>query len=193
MVMVLIFVIGCSLSGRPVKVEKEKTGKKEPAEIAGKKQNVPKVKEKTVQPEEAKPAGETTGQQKDVKSQKPSPAEQKAAGVEEEIMQEIADLIIEETMTKIGHEFYECFFLQWKPPKGNLKHYNILITERASSTWGSLVEVNIVETTVWSSVLRPRYEEIEDAVKQAIEAAKEYLNNYEKDQPQTIDLVGSGI
>ena len=68
-----------------------------------------------------------------------------------------------------------------------------MITERASSTWGSLVEVNIVETTVWSSVLRPRYEEIEDAVKQAIEAAKEYLNNYEKDQPQTIDLVGSGI
>ncbi len=193
MVSVLIFIIGCSLSNHAVRVEQEKTREKEPAEIAGQKQKVPKIKEKTVRPEEGTSVKEITTRQKDAKPQEPSAAEQKIAKAEEELMQEIAGLIIEETMTKIGYEFYEYFYLQWKPPQEVRKHYNILITEKAGSTWGSLVEVNVGETTVWSSMIKPGSEEIEEAAKQAVEAAKEYLNNYEKQQPQTEDMAGSGI
>lgn len=112
---------------------------------------------------------------------------------EEELMLEITGLIIEETMTRIGYEFYEYFFLFWEAPEVEVKDYNILISEKASPIWGSWVKVNVDDTTVWSKVLRPRSEEIEDAVKQAIEATKQYLYNYKQYQFQTEDMVGTGI
>ena len=112
---------------------------------------------------------------------------------EEELMLEITGLIIEETMTRIGYEFYEYFFLFWEAPEVEVKDYNILISEMASPMWGSWVKVNVDETTVWSKMLKPRSEEIEDAVKIAIEATKQYLYNYEQYQFQTEDMVGTGI
>ncbi len=36
---------------------------------------------------------------------------------EQQLIQEITGLIVEETMTKIGYEFYECFFLLWDRPR----------------------------------------------------------------------------
>lgn len=206
MISVLIFVVGCSLSGRAVRVEREKTGKKELTEIVSRKQKAPKIKETTLKREEAKPGEEITGKQKDAKPQKPSPAEeknkeltakaeeeQKAARAEKELMEEITGLIIEQTMTKIGYSFYEYFFLLWKPPEVEIKRYNILISEKASPHWGSWIKVDVNGTSVWSRVLRPRSEEIEEAVKQAIEATKQYLYHYEQYQLQTEDMVGSGI
>jgi len=165
----------------------------------------------TTETAEVKPVvDEITGKEKDAKAQETSAAEekikkliaevkqeikenQKAAIAEQQLMQEITGLIIEETMTKIGYEFYEYFFLLWETPQTELKHYNIVITERASPSWGSLVEVKIGETTVWSRMLRPRSEEIEESAKQAIEATKNYLQNYEKYQLKTIDMMGTGI
>jgi curli production assembly/transport component CsgE len=153
---------------------------------------------------------EVSLKQKDVKPKKPSAAEERIRklieavkeerlatkeeiAAEQQLMQEITGLIIEETMTKIGYEFYEYFFLIWEPPQTVLKYYNIVITERASPVWGSLVEIKIGENIVWSIVLRPRSEEIEYAAKQAIEATKNYLQDYEKYQLKTIDMMGTGI
>jgi curli production assembly/transport component CsgE len=189
----LIFIVGCSVSDQAVGVRQEKTKDKEPLEIVNQKQKIPKIKEKTVKSEEAKPKEETIVKQKNTKSNKSSAEEQIMAVTEEELMQEITGLIIEETVTKIGYEFYEYFFIKWKSPPGAHKHYNILITERVSSTWGSLIEVNIGESTVWSGMLKPSSEEIEDAAQQAVEAATEYLNNGQKQQPQTEDMAESGI
>jgi len=109
-------------------------------------------------------------------------------------MLEISGLIIEQTMTKIGYDFYEYFFLLWEAPEGiSVRDYNIFINERASPMWGSWVRVGVDETTVWSRVLRPRSEEIEDAAKQAIAATRQYLSNYEQYQFKTKDMVGTGI
>lgn len=115
------------------------------------------------------------------------------AEAEEILMLEISGLIFEETMTRIGYEFYEYFFLFWEAPEVEVKEYNILISEIASPIWGSWVKVNVDETTVWSKMLRPRSEEVEDAVKEAIEATKQYLNNYAQYQFQTEDMVGTGM
>jgi len=113
---------------------------------------------------------------------------------EEELMAEISGLIIEQTMTKIGYDFYEYFFLFWEAPQDvGVKDYNIFISEMASPLWGSWVSVAVNEAIVWSKVLRPRSEEIEEAVKQAIEATGQYLYNYEQYQFQTEDMVGTGI
>ncbi len=114
------------------------------------------------------------------------------AAEEEKVMEEISGLIIEQTMTGIGYGFYETFFVLWEAPEG-IKEYNIFIIERASPTWGSWVEVNVDDTTVWSNVLKPRFEEIEEAVKEAVEVAKIYLQHYEEYQLQSEDMVGNGM
>jgi hypothetical protein len=204
--LVLIFIVCCSCSELVVRVKPEKIRAKKPADVESRKLNDQQIKDVTVKAEEEKSVETTTGKHKDVKTHKPSAAEekirklitkieeeQKATKAEQELMKEITGLIIEQTMTKIGYDFYEYFFLLWKPPEVKIKDYNILITERASSQWGSWVGVDVNSTEVWSGVLKPRAEEIEEAVKQAIEATKQYLNNYEQYQLETEDMKGSGI
>ena len=109
-------------------------------------------------------------------------------------MEEITGLIIEETMTKIGYEFYENFFIHWEAPK-EIKDYNIFIDERASPLWGSWIQIKVDTAMVWSTVLKPRSEEIEEAAKQAVEVTKEFLSRYEeyKRELEGPDMVGSGI
>lgn len=223
MVLVLIFALGLVFSPIALialaEREKTKQVKKDVAKTAcvvdarncglGYKGQKDAKPEKILAAEE-KPAKEIAGKQKHAKAEKTTAVPKKISGLiarieeeraatkeeiaaEEELMLEITGLIIEETMTRIGYEFYEYFFLFWEAPEVEVKDYNILISEKASPIWGSWVKVNIDETTVWSRVLRPRSEEIEDAVKQAIEATKQYLYNYEQYQFQTEDMVGTGI
>ena len=128
--------------------------------------------------------------QKDVKAEITSAPEEKAAtreeiAAEEELMREITGLIIEQTMTKIGYDFYEYFFLFWEPPSVKIGGYNILISERASPSWGSWVTIEVNGTAIWSRVLMPRSEEIEQAAKQAIQipriiisATKNFLTGF---------------
>jgi len=113
---------------------------------------------------------------------------------EEELMEEITGLIIEETMTKIGYEFYENFFILWEAPEG-IKDYNIFINEKASPLWGSWVQIKVDTAMVWSKVLKPRSEEIEKAAKEAVEVTKEFLFRYEeyKKELEGPDMEGSGI
>ena len=113
---------------------------------------------------------------------------------EEELMRGITGLIIEETMTKIGYEFYEYFFLFWEPPEGiPVKDYNIVIHERASAMWGIWIWIDVNGTTIWNKMLRPRSAEVEEAAREAVEAAEKYLSNYEHYQFKTHDMMGTGV
>lgn len=212
---VLIFSLTCSVSTAVIK-DQEKSVQKERTETVKNKQKAPENKEATSKPKETgapasiasekKQAKEGIVKQEATKPEKVKAAEEKirsfikkieeeqrTATAEEKIMEEISGLIIEETMTKIGYEFYEYFFLLWEPPQEKIGRYNILISEKASPMWGSSVTVNVDENIVWSVMLRPRSEEIEEAVKQAIEATKNYLLHYKDNQFQSEDLLGTGI
>ncbi|MBN2314162.1 MAG: hypothetical protein JXM79_09550 [Sedimentisphaerales bacterium] len=121
-------------------------------------------------------------------------ATEEEIAVEESLMSEITGLIIEETMTKVGYEFYEYFFLLWNPPlMAEIQDYNITIHERASAMWGIWIWVNVNDTTIWNKTLRPRSAEVEEAAKEAIEVTKQYVANYQKYQFESDDLVGTGI
>ena len=143
--------------------------------------------------QEAAPKREGTSElMSRLKGERAATAEEIAA--EEELMEEISGLIMEETMTKIGYEFYEYFFLLWEPPQEvGVKDYNIFISELASPMWGSWVSVSVNGATVWSRVLKPRSAEVEDSAKEAILVTQQYLYNYQQYQFQSEDLVGTGI
>lgn len=171
--LVLIFTIGCSVSGPAIRTKEIK----ETAKETSKDEEIAKAERKEVKTKEIATGKKATTM----------------AEAEEELMKEITGLIIEQTMTKIGYEFYENFFIHWEAPEG-IKDYNIFINERAGP-WGSWVRVDIDTKTVWEKVLRPRSEEIEEAAKEAVEATKEYLEQYEetKRKLEGGDLIGSGI
>ncbi len=215
-----MFILACRGTGPAVRVEKGKTEQKQAVKATKKPLIAPKIaapEQKPAKPQktsaaEEKPATETAGEQKPAEPEKaPTPeilkelvaiieaAKAKAAtkeemAAEDEVIMEITGLIFEETMTKIGYDFYEYFFLLWEAPQGiGVKDYNILISEKASPLWGSWVQVAVDETAVWSRVLRPRSEEIEDAAKEAIAATQQYLYNYEQYQFQSEDMLGTGI
>lgn len=107
---------------------------------------------------------------------------------------EIDGLIIDQTKTKIGREFYDLFFTRWEAPEG-IKGYTIDINEKAHPRFGSLIWISINETIVYQSVLKPRYETIEEASKIGITATKQFLFRSKDNQRQLSgeDMSGTGI
>jgi hypothetical protein len=157
-------------------------------------------KQGVVEPEKAIPA------QKQPVKPEPTAEEDKPAIVhrpdvtreiiatEESLLVEITGLIIEQTMTRIGYDFYEYFFLLWEQPQvAQISDYNIYINERASPLWGSWVWVSVNDTVVWQNLLKPRAAEVEDAAKQAIAATKQFLTNFDTFKFESEDMIGTGI
>lgn len=205
-ILILIFTMGCSVSDSAIRAEEEKIGEaiKEVVGIAEVKKEIAKTTEKETSKDAEITATPNQSQlllgqvkRKDVKTKRIAAKKiitTAMAAAEEELMAEITGLVIEQTMTKNGYEFYERFFILWEAPRG-IKDYNIFIYERASPLWGSWIQIKINSTSVWNKVLGLRSEEIEEAVKKAVGATKEYLYHYEKykKELEAGDMLGDGI
>ena len=111
---------------------------------------------------------------------------------------EIDGLIIDQTQTRIGQEFYQNFVTFWEAPPG-IEDYNILITEMANPTWGSWIWIEVgglvSKEIVYRETLKPRLEEIEETAKKGVEVVREYLYRlieYGKEVTEK-DMSGTGI
>jgi curli production assembly/transport component CsgE len=107
---------------------------------------------------------------------------------------EIEGLIVDQTQTKIGHDFYDLFYSNWQAPE-NFSDYTIVIEEKALPQLGTQVTIEINENQIFQQVLQPRYDIIEATAEYAVELAFNYIENYEEIQKQLSgqDLQGSGI
>ena len=107
---------------------------------------------------------------------------------------EIDNLIVAETVTKIGNDFYDSFYNSWEPP-ANTPSFTIIISEKPYPGRGNLIIVNINDLDIFQRFVTPRYDEIVEVAGYAVNAAKNYLISYEDIQKQLNDedLVGSGI
>jgi len=107
---------------------------------------------------------------------------------------EIDGLIVDETRTKAGRDFYEIFYAQWVPPPG-AQDFNILIREKPGRLRTTIVEIELNELTVFQANLQPRYDIIVQLANAALQRTQAYLANYEQIQQQLggDDMQGSGI
>lgn len=107
---------------------------------------------------------------------------------------EIDGLIIDQTQTRIGQEFYQNLVTFWEAPSG-IKDYNILVTEMAGPFWGSWIGIEVNDVVVYRELLKPRSEEIEEAAKEGVESIKEYLYRLEEYEKEVSgkDMTGNGI
>lgn len=107
---------------------------------------------------------------------------------------EIDGLIVDETVTKAGRDFYQLFYSKWEAPP-SAKNFTINISEKPARGLATVLMIDINENRVIETPLQPRYDIIESISEQAVQICFEYLLNYEQIQEQLSgdDLSGSGI
>lgn len=107
---------------------------------------------------------------------------------------EIDGLLVDDTKTKIGKEFYDLFYGSWVAPQG-AKNYTITISEKPFRLTSTLIVVSINDTPVYQSILQPRQDIVEGLSIDALATTQSYLANYEEIMKQLNgdDMTGSGI
>ncbi|MGE5499932.1 MAG: CsgE family curli-type amyloid fiber assembly protein [Syntrophothermus sp.] len=106
----------------------------------------------------------------------------------------IDGIIVDETITKIGRDFYEMFYNNWEAPEG-AKSYSIFISEKPQPRLMTLITIRINDYEIFQEFLHPRYNIIEENVSAALEQCTAFLQDYEEivKELEAHELKGSGI
>lgn len=90
---------------------------------------------------------------------------------------EIGNLIIDQTVTHIGHRFHEEFAACWEWPSG-FEDYNIFISEETAAQYGSWIQIEaggLIDKTIVYRRQKPKIGEIEEEIKIGIDAVRSFL------------------
>lgn len=107
---------------------------------------------------------------------------------------EIDGLLVDDTKTKMGKDFYDLFYGNWEAPPG-AKNYTITVSEKPFRLTSTMIVVSINENPVYQAILQPRQDIVEALSWEAIANTQSYLANYEEIMKQLNgdDMTGSGI
>ncbi len=103
-------------------------------------------------------------------------------------------LVVDETQTKLGHDFYDLFYQKWDSPQLP-NDFTIIISEKPIPSLGTQVSIKINDNEIFQNRLQSRYEQIEELADYAVQLSLNYLQNYEEIQKQLNgdEMKGSGI
>lgn len=87
---------------------------------------------------------------------------------------EFEGMVLDETRSKMGRDFYDLFYQNWRSP-ADATDLTINITEQPALGRGAIITVVIDDTPVYSARLQPRYEYIEAVAQQAIAQCQNYI------------------
>ncbi|RPD47785.1 hypothetical protein DNI29_10100 [Hymenobacter sediminis] len=87
---------------------------------------------------------------------------------------EIEGLVMDQTITKVGHDFYDEFFTKWDPP-ADMGDYTIVIREKPARGTSTLISVEVNDNELLELPLQPRAEVIEEMAAYALDAAVGFL------------------
>ncbi len=107
---------------------------------------------------------------------------------------ELEGMIIDQTQSKLGRDFFELFNTNWIPPE-QTETYTITVGEKVLPGLVTQIIININGDDIYQNFIKPRYENIVDDAAEAINIASTYLQNYKTIQAeiQGSDLKGTGI
>lgn len=86
----------------------------------------------------------------------------------------VGGLVVNETRTALGRDFYDVFYRAWTPPE-DVTSYTVRIQEQPLPNLGSRVQVFVEDALIFQTHLRPRYEVIEHAGRKAAQRTHTYL------------------
>ncbi|MEJ8801236.1 CsgE family curli-type amyloid fiber assembly protein [Pontibacter sp. H249] len=87
---------------------------------------------------------------------------------------EVDGLVVDETITKVGRDFYDIFLMQWEAPP-MAKNFTVLVKEQPARGNGSLVSIAINDVLLFEQVLQPRYDLIEEVANYVVAIVYNYL------------------
>jgi curli production assembly/transport component CsgE len=107
---------------------------------------------------------------------------------------EIGEMIFDETVTKVGRDFYDVFYNNWSNPT-TISDFSITIKEMPMPGIGTQITVLIDDYELLKQFIRPNQEMIELLSEYTIGLAAEFLSNYQEIQAQlqNEDQSGTGI
>lgn len=91
---------------------------------------------------------------------------------------EIDGLIVDETRTRTGSDFYNLFYTHWEVPPQTC-NFTIIIMEQPVPQMGTRITLKINDDEVVQFMLQPRYEVIEELAQQSVQFVRQYL--YERE------------
>lgn len=107
---------------------------------------------------------------------------------------EIGDLIIDRTVSKIGHDFYDLFYKTFQAPPG-ITQYMIEVEELPSRGLGSRIRMKVNDRELTNLNVTPRGDYMEEMAQQTVAMVQGYLVNYKAimKQLEGADQKGTGI
>lgn len=95
---------------------------------------------------------------------------------ERQIMMEIDGMVLDETRSKVGRDFYDVFYSNWQQPP-DTHNFSIRISEQPSPSLGTIIYVEVNDTETFRMRLQPRYDFIRQAGHYAVRQTYSYLQN----------------
>jgi curli production assembly/transport component CsgE len=86
----------------------------------------------------------------------------------------LGGMVLDETRSKMGSNFYSVFYKHWEDPK-DVQNFTITISEQPIPSRGTMVQVEIDNQIVFKNRLEPRYYKTEQAAKRAVEICQRRL------------------
>lgn len=113
---------------------------------------------------------------------------------EEDISLELDGLIIDETISKAGNDFYNQFRKNWDIPK-EINEFTIYIMEKPMPGMGNLISIKINYDEIFQNRINPRLEQIESLADYAVNLSEQYLIRKQqmKEELESEDMSGTGI
>lgn len=87
---------------------------------------------------------------------------------------EIDGLIVDETRTRMGSDYYDLFYTNWEAPP-EARNFTIIITEQPVPQMGTRITLKVNDNEVAQFMLQPRYEIIEELAKQSVQFLRQHL------------------
>ncbi len=94
---------------------------------------------------------------------------------------QIEGLIIDKTRTKVGHDFYEIFYLKIQKMPG-MEYFNIIVDEFVDPQFGSRISVSINEIVLYQNFVSSRFDDIEEKANEASETINYFFINWKEYQ-----------
>lgn len=102
--------------------------------------------------------------------------EKEQAEAEQQLFLELDGLVLDETRSKIGRDFYDIFYQKWEAPP-NSSNYTITISEKPTPTLGSFISVGVNDQQIFQYRLQPRYEIIQQVAEYAVRVTYMHMKN----------------
>ena len=129
----------------------------------------------------------------------PTPEKQPEKQIQKQIQNqsddiEIGGLIIDETRSKIGRDFYELFYGKWVEPNDS-DAFSVIIKELPTRGRAARIAVEVDGTVVVERIVQPRQEIIEALAQQSVNIVQRHLSQKKQlnKELESSDQQGTGI